>query len=128
MARPKLKRTIRCNLSACYFKPWGIPISDLEEIILNDDEVEAIRLADLDGLFHEDAAIKMKVSRATFGRVLHSARNKIADSILNGKAIKISESLKQMNIRSGSRCNKCGNSFRKRNTANQNFCSNCNNK
>lgn len=53
------------------------------------DEVEAIRLADYEGLYHEDAAQKMDVSRATFGRILNSARRKVADAIINGKALKI---------------------------------------
>ena len=108
MARPKLKRTIKCNPAAYYFKPKGIPMPELEEIILEDDEIEAIRLADLQNLFHEDAAVKMKVSRATFGRVLRSARNKIADSILNGKAIKLSESLKKIKTISTRPCPGCG--------------------
>lgn len=63
----------------------------LDEITINADEVEAIRLADLESFSHEDAASKMKISRATFGRIVHSARNKIANAILNGKAIKIPE-------------------------------------
>jgi predicted DNA-binding protein (UPF0251 family) len=96
VARPKKKRKILCNPSAYYFKPRGIPIIELEETILEDDELEAIRLADLEYLSHEDAAKKMKVSRATFGRIVHSARNKLADGIINGKAIRISESLKQI--------------------------------
>ena len=94
MARPKKKRKILCNPSAYYFKPRGIPIIELEEIILENDELEAIRLADFMSFSHEDAAGKMKISRATFGRIVHSARNKIADGILNGKAIRISDSLK----------------------------------
>lgn len=63
----------------------------LDEITINPDEIEAVRLADLEDLSHEDAAVKMKISRATFGRIVHSARNKIANAILNGKAIKISQ-------------------------------------
>lgn len=91
MARPIKKRCVRCNPSVYYFKPRGIPILELEEISINPDEVEAIRLADLKNYSHEEAANKMKISRATFGRIVHSARNKIADAILNGKAIKISQ-------------------------------------
>lgn len=125
MARPKLKRTIRCNPSAYYFKPRGIPMSELEEIILEDDEIESIRLADLQGLFHEDAALKMKVSRATFGRVLHSARNKIADSILNGKAIKLSESLKESKSISSRVCKGCGCKLKNTGTSNKLICTNC---
>lgn len=61
----------------------------LEQSVLERDEVEAIRLADYEGLSHEDSAILMKISRATFGRILERARRKIADGIINGKALKI---------------------------------------
>jgi predicted DNA-binding protein (UPF0251 family) len=67
---------------------------ELEELTLEDDQLEAIRLADYENLSHEEAAVKMNISRATFGRIVHSARNKIADCIINGKAIRISDSLK----------------------------------
>jgi len=72
-----------------YFKPRGVPLSALEEVILTVDEFEAIRLADHEGLYHEEAAVRMSVSRATFGRILDSARGKVADAIVNGKALKI---------------------------------------
>lgn len=62
---------------------------ELEEVIIEYDELESLRLADLLANSHEEAAKEMKISRATFGRILESARKKIADSILNGKAIKI---------------------------------------
>ncbi len=65
----------------------------LEEIILESDELEAIRLGDLLNLSQEEAAERMKISRATFGRIVNKARAKIADCIINGKAIKISEDL-----------------------------------
>jgi len=62
---------------------------DLEEVILERDELEAVKLADYDGLKHEEGAEKMNVSRATFGRILEKGRHKIAESIIKGKAIKI---------------------------------------
>jgi len=64
---------------------------ELEEVELAKDELEAIRLADFNELFQEDAAIKMNISRATFGRIVMRAHYKIADAIINGKAIKIQE-------------------------------------
>ncbi len=64
---------------------------DLEEITLDPDELEALRLADLLANSHETAAGEMKISRATFGRILESARKKVTDGILNGKAIRINE-------------------------------------
>ena len=58
--------------------------------MLSLDEFEAIRLADYEGLYHEEAAGRMNISRATFGRILDGARSKVADVIINGKALKIS--------------------------------------
>ena len=91
MPRPKKKRKICCNPSSYYFKPRGIPVYDLEEIIIDDDELESLRLADLLAYSHEKAAKEMKISRATFGRIVEVARKKVADGILNGKAIRINE-------------------------------------
>ncbi len=62
---------------------------ELEEVILELDEFEAIRLSDFEGLTQEKAAEKMKVSQPTFNRILSSARRKIADALVNGKAIRI---------------------------------------
>ncbi len=66
-------------------------MDNLEEVILEHDELEALRLADFLALSHEAGAAKMKISRATFGRIIEKARYKIADCILNGKAIRINE-------------------------------------
>jgi predicted DNA-binding protein (UPF0251 family) len=72
-----------------YFKPRGIPLSMLEEVILTVDEFEAIRLADLENLYQEQAAERMKVSRQTFGRIIDSAHKKVAEALVTGKALKI---------------------------------------
>ena len=72
-----------------FFKPAGIPLRALEESRLTVEEAEAIRLKDLEGLEQEEGAEKMNISRPTFQRVLASARQKIADALLNGKAIRI---------------------------------------
>jgi predicted DNA-binding protein (UPF0251 family) len=72
-----------------YFKPAGIRMIDLEEINLTVDEYEAVRLKDLEGLEQEECARKMNISQPTFHRLVLSARKKIADSIVNGKAIRI---------------------------------------
>ena len=61
----------------------------LEEICLSVEEAEAIRLKDLEGLEQEECAQRMHISRPTFHRVLESARRKVADSLINGKAIRI---------------------------------------
>jgi uncharacterized protein len=89
MPRPKKCRNIKCNPASYYFKPRAIPLCSLEEVVLSIDEFEAIRLADLKGLYHDAAAVEMKVSRATFGRILKQARAKVADAIIQGKALKI---------------------------------------
>ncbi len=91
MPRPRKYRRVCCNPSAYYFKPRGIPVYELEEILLEHDELESLRLADLLAYSHEDAAKEMKISRATFGRIVENARRKITDGILNGKAIRINE-------------------------------------
>ncbi|NWF49743.1 MAG: DUF134 domain-containing protein [Ignavibacteriaceae bacterium] len=91
MPRPRKHRRICCNPSAYYFKPRGIPMHQLQEIILDHDELESLRLADFLAYSHEKAAKEMKISRATFGRIVESARKKVADGILNGKAIRINE-------------------------------------
>ncbi len=89
MVRPRKDRLVTYNPDVCYFKPRGIPMLDLEETLLTIDELEALRLADLVGLSHEEAGHKMGVSRATFGRIVQQARQRVADALINGKAIKI---------------------------------------
>ena len=70
-------------------KPAGVPARELEEVILGFDEAEALRLADLEGLYQEAAARSMGVSRQTFGRIIETARRKTVDAILNSKALRI---------------------------------------
>ncbi|OHD65283.1 MAG: hypothetical protein A2176_15205 [Spirochaetes bacterium RBG_13_51_14] len=89
MSRPKCCRNVGCAPDKNYFKPRGIPASILEEVILTLDEFEAIRLADFEGLYQEDGAKKMNISRQTFGRIIETAHKKIADVLINGKALKI---------------------------------------
>jgi len=89
MPRPRRCRWIWAMPNVSYFKPRGIPLAQLEEVILGVDEHEAIRLSDVQGLEQEEAAKRMNVSRQTFGRVLASARKKISDAIINAKAIRI---------------------------------------
>jgi len=89
MGRPKNCRRVGFLPDSKYFKPRGIPLSVLEEVILTVDECEAIRLADLEGLYQEQAAEKMAVSRQTFGRIIESAHKKVAEALVKGKALKI---------------------------------------
>ena len=89
MTRPPKPRRIGFVPDATYFKPAGIPLRVMEEVCVSMEEAEAVRLKDLGGLDQERSAIKMNISRPTFQRVLASARQKIADALLNGKAIRI---------------------------------------
>ena len=89
MARPKNCRRVGSIPESNYFKPRGIPLSVLEEVVLTVDEFEAIRLADLENLYQEQAAEKMNVSRQTFGRIIESAHKKVAEALVQGKALKI---------------------------------------
>jgi predicted DNA-binding protein (UPF0251 family) len=95
MPRPRKCRCVRCEPNADYFKPRGIPLRYLEEISVRIDELEAIRLADLEGLYHEEAAQKMEISRATFGRILGEARHKVAEAIIKGKALRIETNINE---------------------------------
>jgi len=89
MPRPKRCRRIGASPGSSYFKPRGIPLSVLEEVVLSVDEFEAIRLADIEGLYQELAAEKMSVSRQTFGRIIESAHQKVAEALVKGMALKI---------------------------------------
>ena len=89
MARPRNCRRVSLMPGSSYFKPRGIPLTMLEEVILAVDEFEALRLADLEGLYQEKAAEKMNVSRQTFGRIIESAHRRVAEALVKGKALKI---------------------------------------
>jgi predicted DNA-binding protein (UPF0251 family) len=89
MPRPRKNRWICCEPHVTFFKPRGIPMMELEEVRLKVDELEAIRLKDLEGLEQEETAVKMGVSQPTLHRILMSAHTKTADSLVNGKALRI---------------------------------------
>ncbi|MBN2067576.1 MAG: DUF134 domain-containing protein [Candidatus Diapherotrites archaeon] len=89
MARPKKCRLVESEPEATYFKPRAMPLAELEEVCLNFEELEAFKLKFMGKLEQEQAAKKMKVSRTTFWRILSCAGEKIADALINGKAIKI---------------------------------------
>ena len=91
MPRPKKCRWISSRPGVTFFKPQGIPLRMLNQVHLGMDELEAIRLADLESLSHEQAAQRMNVSRATFGRIVAHGRKKVADALIHGKAFRIDE-------------------------------------
>lgn len=85
--RPRLRRTIAGSPESRCYKPCCFPDAECEGISLHPDEIELIRLIDLEGLEQEEAAVRMGVSRKTAWRDLHEARRKIADALVNGKGI-----------------------------------------
>lgn len=89
MPRPRRIRIIGAMPDVTYFKPVGVPMADLEISFLTVDEFESIRLRDYEDFDQKKAAKKMKISQPTFQRLYESARKKIADAIVNGKAIRI---------------------------------------
>lgn len=89
MSRPPKCRRVEFVPEITYFKPAGVPLIDLEEAILTVEELEAIRLKDLEGLEQKSCAERMHISRPTFHRILVSARVKIAQALVNGMAIRV---------------------------------------
>lgn len=107
MARPTKWRKIENVPTVPYFVPSEVDIAEVPENILKLEELEAIRLKDLEGLEQEECAAKMEVSRPTFQRILISAREKIADSLINGKIIHIEGGNFTRNI-CPVKCDDCG--------------------
>lgn len=89
MPRPRKRRCLRFNPEVHYFKPQGVPLRALEEVVLRPDELEALKLHDVDGLQQIEAAEKMGISQPTFARTLDGVYKKIAFAIIEGRAIKI---------------------------------------
>ena len=91
MTRPRMCRRLRFKPKAHYFKPRGVPMRQLKEVILTREEMEAVKLKDFDGLEQIEASKKMDTSQSTFQRILVSARVKIAKAIVEGSALKIED-------------------------------------
>ena len=89
MPRPKKRRRISFEPEVAIFKPAGISKFELEEIILKFEELEALKLKDIEGLSQIECAQKMDISRQTFQIIIESARKKVATALYDGKAIKI---------------------------------------
>lgn len=87
--RPKIRRCLRFKPNVYYFKPQGIPLRYLEEVVLLPDELEALKLYEVDGLDQKQAASKMMISQPTFARILDNAIKKVVSAIIKGKAIRI---------------------------------------
>ena len=89
MARPIKPRCICCDPRATYFKPRAIPLSQLEEVVLRVDELEALRLCDAENFDQAKAARALGVSRSTLQRILALARKKVSEALVAGKALRI---------------------------------------
>ena len=89
MPRPKCCRRIAGPPGCRSFGPRGMGPGTQPPVLLGLDEFEAIRLADLEGLYQEQAAEKLQVSRQTFGRIIASARKKVAQALIEGRGLQI---------------------------------------
>ena len=89
MVRPRKCRRVNAAPEITYFKPRGVPLRELSEVFLSVEGYEALRLADYQGLKHDEAAVLMQVSRQTFGRILSHARHTVAKAVINGWALHI---------------------------------------
>jgi predicted DNA-binding protein (UPF0251 family) len=89
------------------FKPAGVPGRSLQEVVVSVDEFEALRLADHEGLYQEQAAERMRVSRQTFGRIVESARKKVAKALVEGMALRIEGGVVEMAEMRTFECSDC---------------------
>jgi predicted DNA-binding protein (UPF0251 family) len=89
MPRRKRHRLVTKEPPVSVYKPAGIPVRELEEILISIDEYEALRLADFEGLSQRDASTAMHISQPTFNRVLSSARHKVASGLVQGFVLRI---------------------------------------
>jgi predicted DNA-binding protein (UPF0251 family) len=109
--RPPKCRFVDLDPKLTMFKPHGIPATKLELVELRLDELEAFRLADLEGLHHAVAGKKMGISRATFGRILEDARRKVAEALINGKMLIFAGGEVRTARKRDYACQDCGDAF-----------------
>jgi len=89
MVRPRKCRRLNLNPPVRFYKPQGVPLRQIQIVALKDEELEALSLADMQGLDQETAAASMDISRPTFSRLLAEARKKVATALTQGAALKI---------------------------------------
>ena len=89
MPRPYRCRRVLYSPPFTYFKPSGVPVRELGEVVLGVDEYEALRLADKEQVPQKEGAKRMGISQPTFSRLVDSARKKVAEAVVLGKAIRI---------------------------------------
>jgi len=107
MPRPYRRRRVK-HSGELFYKPAGIRMVNIQNIAVEADEYEAIRLADLEGFSHEDAGKQMGISRQTFGRIIEKARKKVADALVNGKSLSITKNGPVEMIKMNFVCVSCG--------------------
>jgi uncharacterized protein len=107
MARPKCCRRVGQEPACTMFRPVGVPVSLLDIIVLSVDEFEALRLADLEGLYQEQAAERMNISRQTFGRIVGAARHKVARALADGLVVRIEGGQVEMQAEDAFECDEC---------------------
>ena len=125
MPRPPKSRTIRGAPRVTRFKPSGIPARQLETVVLGLDELEALRLADLEGLYQEEAAARMSISRPTFGRLVAQARRKVADALFHGKALVFAGGAVILPSQLQCECRECGKRWEAPDTMDREACAGC---
>jgi len=108
MVRPKRCRRIASMPGSSLFKPAGIPACSLGKVVVTVDEFEALRLADYEGLYQEQAAERMGVSRQTFGRIVEAARKKVAQALVEGLVLRIEGGEIEMAEMRAFECGECG--------------------
>jgi len=111
MARPPKKRYVKHRLSYRDFGPLDIEIDrsdDSKTVSITIDQLEAMRLADLEGMSHNDAADIMKVSRQTFGRIIEQARQSVTLALVNGKILNVESDDNIEFIEREVKCIECG--------------------
>ena len=126
MVRPKCCRQVGAIPYKTCFQPERVTSSPCpEDIFLNLDEYESLRLADLEGLYQEQAASRMNVSRPTFGRIVEAARRKVADAIVNGKTLRIEGGPVSIEAGGTTRCPRCHHALGLLNSRNGAICPHC---
>lgn len=127
MPRPTKFRRVDFFPDETYFVPLGKPKCDIEEVNLKVEELEAMRLKDIEGLNQEECAEKMEISRQTFQNIIDSARQKVAEALTQGKAIKIGGghyTSKHCKLK----CMDCNTVYEINSEDDQNTCPSCNSK
>lgn len=125
MPRPKCCRQVGEIPEKTCFRPEGVISSYPKEVLLNLDEYESLRLADLEGLYQEEAASRMNVSRQTFGRIVEAAHRKVADAIVNGKTLRIEGGPVSIEAVGTTRCPRCHHALGLLNSRNGIICPYC---